>query len=327
MKDLLHIKIEQLNALDILDWGYTEDLIPTTLKKYEKWVEKKLHQPLSYMGDERFEKRKNLKNFYPECKSALVFLFPYITEKKAQQKLNLKTQISSYAYAFEGIDYHYAIKERLEKIKTLLKESDSSIEVNFSIDAQPVLERDLAYKTGLGWFGKNSMIINKEHGSYFFIASILVNKKLEIKNINKLETDHCGTCTNCIDDCPTLAIDPNTRTIITDKCISTYTIELFKDETSPPKGYENQSYVFGCDICQEVCPWNTKPITNAKEINLDKKIHHQLNQTANLENIDQLKNESNRSFRKIFEFSPISRTGKIGFLKNISNQIRSLKNS
>jgi epoxyqueuosine reductase len=315
MKDLLNINVETLKELGVLDWGYFEDSIPITLDHYNEWLKKDYHEPLGYMGDERASIRQNLNNYYPDFQSGLVFLFPYIKEKKALKQIETKKKMASYIYAFEGIDYHYVIKERLQKIVDLLN-NQNELEYKFSIDAQPVLERDLAYKAGLGWFGKNAMIINQEYGSYFLITSILVNKKLNIQNTQNIETDHCGTCTKCIEACPTNAIEVETRSIISNKCISTFSIELFK-EADPPKGYNEQDFIYGCDVCQDVCPWNTKPIEESTSSELSSDIHKLLHQTADLKNLGELKEFSNRGFKKHFGASPISRTGRVGFLKNL----------
>lgn len=305
---------EFLKTIQVVDFGYTEGSIPKTFKQYEDWVSKDFHGPLNYLSDYRKDIRSDLKKVYPEFESALVFLFDYTPEKKRLNELNPKNKIASYVSGFEGIDYHYWIKEKLELTLAKLKEIKPTLEAFFSIDAQPVLERDLAYRAGLGWFGKNTMLISKKHGSFNIIGSILLNQKLDIKIEQKLEPDHCGNCTACLDNCPTEAIVDN-KVVDANKCISTYTIELFKD-AEPPEGYPTQSNeIYGCDICQEVCPWNNKPLQRAEPSKYIAWTEF-FNRTSRevIEDLDQM---SNRQYRKEFAKTPLERTGRIGMVKNL----------
>ncbi len=314
MKPLESISSKVLIDNKIVTWGYTEELSPSTYKDYLKWVEDDFHGPLKYLADERKLKRENLKNVYPECESAIAFLFDYRDSKKFQLKENPKNKIASYTVGFEDMDYHFWIKEKLNTIGELLKKDHPELEFKFSLDVHPVLERDLAYRAGLGWFGKNSMIINREFGSYNLIGSLLLNKKLHL-NKNQLETDHCGTCTRCIDACPTNAILTDQRTIDSNKCISTFTIEMFKD-TLPPKGYPVETQeVFGCDICQEVCPWNIKSLKNVEEAEESKLVQFF---NRDLKDIcTDIELMSNKQFKTFFRHTSFERVGKKGLLKNL----------
>jgi epoxyqueuosine reductase len=302
VKDLLTISKNDLKKHQVVNWGYIDTSKPKTLSHYENWIKQNLHGPLGYMADHRMDLRKEIKNFFPEFKSALVFLFDYTAAAK-KNKVENDYRFASYTQGFDGIDYHYWIKDKLTKLANTLNLKN----YKFSIDAEPVLERDLAYKAGLGWFGKNSMLINRKAGSFFLIASILLDETLEL-DIGKIETDHCGTCTRCIDACPTDAIVDD-KIIDANKCISTYTIELFKDAPAP-NGYPTQrGEIFGCDICQEVCPWNNKPLLGADPIVTPKFIR-------DFENSD-LENMSNREFKKVFKGTSLERTGRVGMLKNL----------
>lgn len=298
----------------IIDWAYTEESRPISFDHYIKWVSDGYAGPLKYLSDERSHIRKDLKEYYPSFQSALVFLFSYIDEKKSQQNQKENFQVASYVTGFDGIDYHYWIKEKLQLIANDLKVKDPSLEVKFSIDTQPILERDLAYRAGLGWFGKNSMLINQKHGSYFIIASLLLNKKLKLP-LKKIDSDHCGNCRACIDACPTDAIIDGKKSVDSNKCISTFTIELFK-EAKPPLGYENENRIYGCDICQEVCPWNRKPINQSNSHFSENEISNFFKGDIN-EIIKKLDQMSNREFRKKFKGTPLERTGRIGILKNL----------
>ena len=184
----------------------------------------------------------------------------------------------------------------------------------------PVLERDLAARAGLGFFGKNSMMISKEHGSFFMLGSLLINKKLKLP-LRPYELDHCGSCTACLEVCPTDAIIETKRQIDASKCISTYTIEIFKDEQAP-ENYQNvKEEVFGCDLCQDVCPWNQRIDKNLEAQDyvpseLNQKVFDQFLLKKDELVIDDLQSMSGRGFRTKFKGSTIARTGRVGMLKN-----------
>ena len=304
MQSLLNLKVKNLQDHQIVDWAYTEEDTPITLESYREWIEKGLHGPLGYLSDHRKDLRSSISSFYPEFQSALVFLFDYTAAAKSNiEKKDYK--FAAYTKGFDGVDYHHWIRARLDEIKESLEIDNCT----FSIDAQPVLERDLAFRAGLGWFGKNSMLINKTHGSYFLISSILLDKKL---NLDKkgIEADHCGSCTRCVEACPTDAI-LGSRSIDAAKCISTFTIEQFK-EVDPPAGYPtDRGEIFGCDICQDVCPWNNKPL-----------LRSEVGDTAvfekKIKGLD-LTSISNREFKRIFKGTSLERTGRVGILKNLKH--------
>lgn len=303
MNKLLDLDLKFLAEMQIVDWSYTEEDKPKTLNHYNQWVDKGYHGSLGYLADHRRELRSSIKSFYPDFQSALVFLFDYTPSAKN----NIETKnhkFAAYTKGFDGLDYHHWIKDKLEKIKNKLH-IESCV---YSIDAQPVLERDLAQRAGLGWFGKNSMLINKSHGSYFLISSIFLDQKLNLKN-KEIEADHCGSCTRCIDACPTEAIIEN-RQIDAARCISTFTIEQFKDDVVPPDGYPTpRGEIFGCDICQDVCPWNSKPLLRSK-------VGSYVEFEKIFQNLD-LKNISNREFKRVFKGTSLERTGRVGIMKNI----------
>ncbi len=318
------ISRELQKELQVLDWGYTEESKPLSFDRFSRWVEGGNEGALSYLSDHRKELRGDLKNLYPPFQSALVFLFSYRPAKKWLIDNN-RHEIASYALGFGGEDYHYSLKRSLEKILSEIKKPHPGLEGFFTLDAQPVLERDLAFRAGLGWFGKNSMLIHRAEGSYFIIGSILLNQKLIVEK-RELETDHCGQCRACVDACPTLAIDEETRTLKADQCISTFTIEMMK-EVPAPKGMENsRGEFFGCDICQDVCPWNTKPLVRTVASLSFEKFPSvgTFFKKSPTELMQFFETESGRGVQKELLGTALSRPGKKGWLKNlkfiISNQ-------
>lgn len=306
-----------LSSLGIVDWGYTEDSEAKSYDRFASWVDQGLSGPLNYLSDHRKPLRKDLQNIYPEFKSALVFFFSYRPTKKWMLE-NENHRIASYALGFGGADYHYVLKERLQKISDHLRDHYPEIETFQSLDAQPVLERDLAYRAGLGWFGKNSMLISRKEGSYFIIGSLLLNQKLEL-NGRTVDNDHCGTCTACADACPTDAIDLETRTLKVSQCISTFTIEIMK-EADPPAGFDNsRGEIFGCDICQDVCPWNSKPLEKTESL-LDVKnypVIEKLLKSPLTDLIKLIEESTGRGIQRLLNGTALARPGKKGWRKNL----------
>lgn len=306
---------DEITQFQIVDWAYTEKLEPTSYDRYSKWVTAGHAGSLNYLTDERKQKRQSLKSVYPEAMSALVFLFSYTHSKKFQGEVKPIAKVASYTTGFDDMDYHHWVKEKLELIGERLKLKNNELEFGVSLDVHPVLERDLAHRSGLGWFGKNSMLINREFGSYTVIGSLILNTKLDTIPDRNVELDHCGTCTRCIDACPTNAIMAKERSVDTEKCISTFTIEKFKDDT-PPDGYPDKSVnVFGCDICQEVCPWNNKPLmrSDSKSSKWVEFFNRDLSVI-----MSELESMSNKGFKTFFKSTSFERLGKKGLIKNLT---------
>jgi epoxyqueuosine reductase len=319
--------VDSSETTRISEWGYVEGEIPSSYMQYEQWVQRGDYHPLHYMADHRKDIRSSLKSYYPDFESALVFLFNYTDEKKIQNSFYESTdsnglKISSYALSFEGEDYHQVIQNELNSFGHKLQETLDKLDYRLAIDIHPVLDRDLAYRAGLGWFGKNSMLINPKQGSFFMIGSLLLSQKLELP-MKSVETDHCGSCQACVRDCPTLAIDEKNRQIIASRCISTFTIETFKP-APPIEGHvENGSgEIFGCDICQDVCPWNRRPIRRAREREWTKSSKSSFLRdfflTPPPEEVEAaLKKMSKREFKRVFKHTSLERTGRDGMIKNI----------
>lgn len=311
----------------VLDWGTFTTSHPVSYNHYDHWEKKGLASPLNYLSDERKLKRKDLRSVFPEFQQGVVFLFGYPGTTRNKYLNGLK--MARYVLGLGGRDYHEVLPERLKIMASDLQKVFPGLEYKICVDTLPVLERDFAYQAGLGWFGKSSMLIHRKYGSYFLIGSLLLNQKV-VKNKDdmQLETDHCGTCQLCVDACPTNAIDPHTRTIHSETCLSTYTIEVFK-EKAPPTGHDRSDpYIFGCDICQEVCPWNQKDLLQ-NQLPCDFPITegpYKIFQQKLSKVIADLSKLSNRSYRKLFHHTPLARTGRVGMLKNVLSYFKSGSN-
>lgn len=214
--------------------------------RLEAWLNSGAHGKMSYM-ENHFDKRLDPTLLVPGARSVVSLLYNYYPEKDLADNRKDHHKIAKYAY---GKDYHFVIKDKLKTFMSHLKEQIGEIEGRVFVDSAPVMERQWAEKSGLGWVGKNTLLINKEQGSFFFLAEMIIDLELEPDGPIK---DYCGTCTRCIDACPTDAITP--YQLDASKCISYLTIEL-KD--SIPSEFKDQmeGWAFGCDICQDVCPWN-----------------------------------------------------------------------
>ena len=211
--------------------------------RFEKWLNEQKHGQMAYM-ENHYDKRLDPRLLVPGAKSVVSLLLNYYTD---EHQVEGAPKISKYAY---GTDYHFVIKEKLKQLFQILQEEIGEINGRVFVDSAPVMDKAWAGRSGLGWMGKNTNLINKKVGSFFFIAEMILDLKLDY---DTPVTDHCGTCTACIDSCPTEALTP--YNIDASKCISYLTIEL-KDQI--PSEFQNKmdDWSFGCDICQDVCPWN-----------------------------------------------------------------------
>lgn len=319
MKALLHISLEELAAAKIVKWGYTEELKPLSYNQFSDWIDEGKHGDLSYLSDHRKMLRSNLVNYYSDCKASLSFLFDYRSAKKFQNENKQNLKIASYVTGFEDVDYHFWVGRHLNDIGFKLQKKYEKLEYKISLDVHPVLERDLAFRASLGWIGKNSLLINKDVGSFNIIGSILINQQLPLNNLD-FESDHCGNCTACIDACPTNAIEIGTRTLVANKCISFYTIEQFKDDVAAPSGYPTKGKeVFGCDICQDVCPWNKKSLKSVL-VKSGSEWDEFFNRNE-IEIFDDIQKMSNKEYKIFFKNTSFERLGKKGMLKNLRHYL------
>ena len=269
-------------------------------RRLESWLNKGFQGSMNYMNN-YFDLRIDPSKLVLGAKSVITLLLNYYPSE--QQNIEAP-QVSKYAY---GKDYHEVIKEKLKMFLKLIKDNIGEVHGRGFTDSAPVLERSWAQKSGLGWVGKNGNLITKNTGSFFFIATLITD--LDLETDNPFIKDYCGSCTRCIDSCPTDAILPG-KVIDGSKCISYFTIEL-KDLLIPEemKGkFENK--LFGCDVCQDVCPWNrfSKPTTE----NAFTPLHEILDFTKN--DWEELTEES---FKIIFKDSPLKRSKYSGIKRNL----------
>ena len=270
-------------------------------RRLETWLSKGMHGTMQYM-ENHFDLRIDPCKLVPGAKSVITLLLNYYP---AQHQSAEAPKISKYAF---GNDYHEVIRGKLKLFLQEIKKEIGEVNGRGFVDSAPVLERTWAQKAGMGWIGKNGNLINKESGSFFFIATLIVD--LELNYENEFVKDYCGTCTRCIDTCPTDAILPD-KVIDGSKCISYFTIEL-KDALIPDAMKAKfDNWMFGCDVCQDICPWNrfSKP-TN--EINFTP-IPEILNFSKN--NWEELTEES---FKSIFKNSPLKRSKFEGIKRNLN---------
>jgi len=213
--------------------------------KLEEWLKRGYQGKMSYL-ENHFDKRLDPTKLVPRAKSVISLIYNYYPKKIYQQEE--KPKIAKYAY---GQDYHFVVKDKLRAFMFRIQEQVGKVDGRVFVDSAPVHERAWAAKSGLGWIGKNSLLLNRKMGSFFFLAELIIDLELEHDGPIK---DYCGTCTACQDACPTDAI-PEPYVVDGSRCISYLTIEL-KDEI--PEEFKNkmEGWVFGCDICQDVCPWN-----------------------------------------------------------------------
>jgi len=211
----------------------------------EQWLSQGMHGKMSYM-ENHFDKRLDPTKLVPGAKSVVTLVYNYYPQNDMTENGSYK--IAKYAY---GKDYHFVIKDKLKTLMQHLQEEVGDVDGRAFVDSAPVMERSWAQRSGVGWIGKNSLLLNKGTGSFFFLAELIIDLELEYDGPVK---DYCGTCTACIDACPTDAI-PEPYKVDASRCISYFTIEL-KDQI--PEAFKGQfnDWIFGCDICQDVCPWN-----------------------------------------------------------------------
>ncbi|ULQ53711.1 tRNA epoxyqueuosine(34) reductase QueG [Flavihumibacter fluvii] len=300
--DTLAIKIKSISAQ--LGFSYcgitTCKPLEEDARRLENWLNKGYQGTMRYM-ENHFDLRIDPSKLVPGAKSVITLLLNYFPEKVISGE-HLK--ISKYAY---GRDYHDIIRGKLQELLFRIREIAGHVEGRGFVDSAPVLERAWARESGLGWIGKNGNLITKKNGSFFFIATLITD--LVLDDDNAYAKDYCGSCTKCIEACPTDAIEPN-KTINGSKCISYFTIELKSMLIPDEMKGKFQDWVFGCDICQDVCPWN-RFSTPSRE-----------NDFSPLPGLFEMSANDWESlgedrFKELFRHSPIKRAKYAGLLRNL----------
>lgn len=215
-------------------------------RRLEAWLQGGFHGEMAYMAN-HFDLRTDPSKLVPGAKSVIMLMHNYFP--RSVQKDPQAPKLARYAY---GEDYHFVLKSKLKSLLEFMRREIGAVEGRCFVDSAPVMERDLARRAGLGWMGKNTLLIRPGAGSFFFLATLIID--LELPPDQPMR-DHCGTCRRCIEACPTQAISPQGYSLDATKCISYLTIEL-RDEIPATFSGQMAGWAFGCDICQEVCPWN-----------------------------------------------------------------------
>jgi epoxyqueuosine reductase len=275
--------------------GFLEEEAP----RLEKWLQEQRNGKMDYMSN-HFDKRLNPTLLVDDAKSVVSLLLNYYPDEK---QTNTDFKISKYAY---GTDYHYVIKDKLKELYAFINDEIGEVGGRMFVDSAPVMDKAWAKKSGLGWIGKNSNLIHPKEGSFFFIAELILDLELEEDGPIK---DYCGRCTKCIDACPTEAIiEP--YVVDGSKCISYLTIEL-KDALIPGEFHSKMdNWMFGCDVCQDVCPWNRFSKAHGESAFLPHPHLLNMNQTD-------WKDLTEEVFRELFKNSAVKRTKYTGLMRNI----------
>lgn len=301
--DLIRAKALEL-GFDACGFAKAEFMEPEA-RRLDEWLQQGRHASMHWMAN-HFEKRVNPTLLVPGAKSVISVLASYHHPSHMDYRKQPGLKIAKYA---QGRDYHKVLKKKLKDLFSYISEIHNGIIGRYFVDSAPVLDKAWAVRAGLGWIGKHSNLINKEIGSFFFIGEIILDLEL---SYDQPQTDHCGSCTRCIDACPTDAIYEPYR-VDSSKCISYLTIEhrgAFDDEDRN----KLNDWIFGCDICQDVCPWNSKSVI-ASYADL-----HPRSNITNLTNSDWIEMDET-GFNALFEGSAVKRAGYLGLKRNIQAAI------
>ncbi|NLN34086.1 MAG: tRNA epoxyqueuosine(34) reductase QueG [Flavobacteriaceae bacterium] len=286
--------------LGFLDCGIAKaDFLEDEAPRLEAYLNENRHGKMAYM-ENHFDMRLDPRLLVEGAKSVISLTYNYFPNKFQQ---NDSYKIAKYAY---GTDYHFVVKDKLRELLNFIQEEIGEVSGRAFVDSAPILEHAWAQKAGIGWVGKNSLTLSKQKGSFFFLSELILDLELDCDEAFK--TDHCGSCSKCVEACPTDAILPD-RKIDGSKCISYFTIELKDAIPSEMKG-KFEDWIFGCDICQDVCPWNRFSIPHTEEKFRPKE------ELLNFSKSD-WEEITEEVFRKVFQKSPVKRTKFEGLKRNI----------
>ena len=268
-------------------------------KKIDKWIDSEFHASMNWMKTS-LDQRRNILKYFPKAKTVISFGYNYYTDNNRNSN---DYKISNYAW---GNDYHIILKEKLYEIIKIINIYNKDYDYRVCVDTSPIMEKHWAQKAGLGWIGKHTNLINSKIGSWFFLSEIIID--FELKYDKPFMYDLCGSCTKCIDACPTGAID--NYILDSNKCISYLTIE-HRDSIPNSFSGDFDNWIYGCDICQEVCPWNIKYEKKSDDPNFMKRIEIENKNKIDWENL------SVEEYQKTFKKSAIKRTKYSGITRNI----------
>lgn len=290
---------EEAKRLGFLSCGISKaEFLEEEAPRLENYLKNNMNGKMGYL-ENHFDKRLDPTLLVPDSKSVISLLYNYYPEEKQREDTY---KISKYAY---GVDYHFVIKDKLRELMHFIRENIGEVYGRAFVDSAPVLDKAWAARSGLGWVGKHSLLLTKQRGSFYFVSELILDLELEYDHP---VTDHCGSCTACIDACPTGAIVAE-RVVDGSKCISYFTIELREEIPTTVKG-QFEDWIFGCDICQNVCPWNrfskphNEPLFNPHPelLEMSKKDWEEITEDV---------------FRDIFRKSAVKRTKYSGLTRNI----------
>ena len=290
---------DEAKRLGFLSCGISKaEFLEVEAPRLEKWLKNNAHGEMQYM-ENHFDKRLDPTKLVEGSKSVISLLLNYYPQEEQTEN---SFKLSKYAY---GTDYHFVIKDKLKQLLHFIQDEIGDVHGRAFVDSAPVLDKAWAAKSGLGWIGKHSNLLTQQVGSFYFIAELIIDLELDYDTPT---TDHCGTCTACIDACPTQAI---TEPYVVDgsKCISYFTIELKENIPTDFKG-QFDDWMFGCDVCQDVCPWNkfskshSEPLFNPHPelLEMTKKDWEEITEDT---------------FNKVFQKSAVKRTKYSGLIRNI----------
>lgn len=291
---------EEAKRLGFLACGFSKaEFLEEEAPRLENYLKHNYNGKMGYL-ENHFDKRLDPTLLVPGSKSVVSLIYNYYPEEKQREDTY---KISKYAY---GVDYHFVIKDKMKELMHFIYENIGEVGGRIFVDSAPVLDKAWAARSGLGWIGKHTLLLRKQRGSFFFVAELIIDLELEYDH---RVTDHCGSCTACIDACPTGAIIAD-RVVDGSKCISYFTIELRDEIPASVKG-QFEDWIFGCDICQNVCPWNrfskphNEPLFNPHPelLSMSKKDWEEITEEV---------------FREIFKKSAVKRTKFSGLTRNIN---------
>lgn len=299
-------------------FGFAEVTTPFSIDLYDRWIIEGMHGEMDYLARHQHDKR-HPQTYFKRARTAIVITQDYLPHPAPKEgwRLSPISRVAGYA---QGRDYHRFFHTKLRKICALMNEAFPGEEFHSFADAGPVLERDLAARAGLGWIGKNTCLIDRDRGSLFVIGEIYSSLELPIARIERsdLEKDYCGTCTRCLDACPTGAI-VEARKVDARKCISYLTIE---SKVEAPLGLREKigDWLFGCDICQTVCPWNIKAHGREKIHSMSPPLTAHENavqaRASLIEDLRYLLKSPNRQLERDFSATPLARINGLGLKRN-----------